>query len=230
MGSRRNILVGVLAGGQSARMGRDKALLPHPSGGTFLEHIVSVAQSVTPDVALLGAPRLVPDSLGGLPVLTDARAGCGPLAGLCSALAAASSRWVVLLSCDLPMLAPRLLEKLLCYRLPDVDAAAFACGSEPSLLHACCALYHPRILTVAQRELFSGRASLQRLLRCVRTVEIAPEAEDKRQLSNVNTPTEFAHLSRAWRQLVTRAQDQSPDRALCKAASTASAIAEADDD
>jgi molybdopterin-guanine dinucleotide biosynthesis protein A len=180
-------------------MGRDKAALTHPQAGTFLDHVVSVARQVVPDVYLLGSSAAIPSSAKPLPTLADAEAGQGPLAGLCSALDAASPRWVLLLACDLPLLGARVLERLLSHRSADVDAVAFTRESAPATLHACCALYHPRILSVARRELIVGKASLQSVLRSVRLTTLRPDVEDSRQLRNVNTPEDLARFSNSFR-------------------------------
>ena len=43
----------VLAGGRSSRMGRDKALLPHPHGGTWLEQSVRRLAALELPITLL---------------------------------------------------------------------------------------------------------------------------------------------------------------------------------
>lgn len=190
-----DIFCGVLAGGRSTRMGRDKATLPRPGGGTFLEHVVRVARSVAADIVLLGSPARVPESLRSLRALADAQPQRGPVAGLCSALAAAESRWVLLLSCDLPLLTPGTLERLLARRARDADAVAFTHDADPTLFHACCALYHPRLLPAARGELLGEHASLQGVLRGARVAALAPDAAERRSLLNVNSPEELAALA-----------------------------------
>ena len=193
-----DVMAGVLVGGRSLRMGCAKALLPHPQARTFVEHVVGVARRIVPDVVLLGSLSPLPPALRGLPVFPDARPHGGPLAGLCSALSAASGRWVLLLACDLGRLGPEVLLRLL--RLlpqatPQTDAVAYARDGGAAVYEACCALYHPRILPAARRELLDGRASLQALLGAVRVRALVPDGGEARQLSNVNTPEDLARLA-----------------------------------
>src|SRR4030095_15536507 len=64
----------ILAGGKSARMGRDKALLDW-HGRTLLDHMTELISNVTDEVHVIGRARF-PDRLPGL----------GPLSGIATAL------------------------------------------------------------------------------------------------------------------------------------------------
>lgn len=130
------LIAGILVGGASRRMGRPKALLPHPSGGTFVEHVAAVAARAASEVVLLGRPPWpLPDALRGLRLLPDVEiaAGAGPLAGLGSLLRHAPQGWTLLLSCDLPHLEMGAIAALTAAIRDDVDAVAFF---EPSRFSA----------------------------------------------------------------------------------------------
>jgi molybdopterin-guanine dinucleotide biosynthesis protein A len=103
------LTVVILAGGQSRRMGADKALLRLPSGGpTLIERVVAVARAVTEDVVVVtrDTGRLPP-----MPVRTapDTIAGAGPLAGCIAGFEAAQYPDILALACDLPYLSVPLL-------------------------------------------------------------------------------------------------------------------------
>jgi molybdopterin-guanine dinucleotide biosynthesis protein A len=107
--NRLALTVVILAGGQSRRMGVDKALLRLPSGGpTLIERVVAAARAVTDDVVIVteGAGRLP-----AMPVRTapDAIAGAGPLAGCIAGFEAARHPDILALACDLPYLSVPLL-------------------------------------------------------------------------------------------------------------------------
>ncbi|HRX90329.1 MAG TPA: NTP transferase domain-containing protein, partial [Steroidobacteraceae bacterium] len=160
-------------------MGRPKALLPHARAGTFAGHVVAQALHVASEVYMLGIPPLLPASLRRLPWIPDSSENSGPLAGLCSLLTIASDRWALLLACDLPLLGVSALHQLIAHTGQEVDAVAFANSSriigasrEALRWHACCALYHPRILHTVKRELVTGRRSLQQVLRSIRLVTL----------------------------------------------------------
>src|SRR5271170_1000900 len=101
MAKRDGVAAYILAGGESSRMGRDKALLDF--GGTPLVlHIASLAQPFT------GAPIIVgpPDRYAhlNLRVIPDDALGIGPLGGIATALRDSREPWNLVLGCDLPLL------------------------------------------------------------------------------------------------------------------------------
>ncbi len=99
----------VLAGGQSSRMGADKALL-ELAGQPLVARALGVLREA-------GLPASIAGALSPLaayaPVVHDAQPGLGPLAGVCAALASTSARHAVFLPLDLPLLPTSLLVFLL---------------------------------------------------------------------------------------------------------------------
>lgn len=191
-------VAGILVGGRSRRMGRPKLSLPLPGGKTLIEHVadaVARAQPWIEEVLLLGLSPELPGPVAGLRILPDVEACAGPLAGLCALLAYAQQRWSLLLACDMPLLEPRLLERLRAAASPDVDAIAFRRPDRPDAWDACCALYHPRILPAAMKAL-KGGGGLQDLIRSVRVVTLTPSSAERRMLSNVNTLSDYQALVR----------------------------------
>jgi molybdopterin-guanine dinucleotide biosynthesis protein A len=176
-------------------MGRPKALLTLPDGRTLIEHVAGVALSLGErftDVVILGRPPSLPASLASLPLVADEVSGAGPLAGLCSLLEYAMGRWGLLLACDMPCLDAPVLLRLLDRADAAIDAVIFSRPSRPGAYHACCGLYHPRVRPAAVEELKHGSGSLHNLLARVRVAALSPTADESRQLTNVNTPDEFA--------------------------------------
>lgn len=103
----------VLAGGQSSRMGSDKALVAF-AGRPLIAHAIETLSDAGLTVAIAGArPELESTLAAHAPVVRDPQPGLGPLAGICAALEAAPSRSVVLLPVDLPLLPASLIVYLL---------------------------------------------------------------------------------------------------------------------
>ncbi|HMA35324.1 MAG TPA: molybdenum cofactor guanylyltransferase [Chloroflexia bacterium] len=101
----------ILAGGQSRRMGQNKALLRlDPAGPTLIERVIAAVQPWGPVLVVTNTPETY--AFLGLPMVPDAPSGApgqGPLAGLWSGLEAATPPYNFVLACDLPHIKPALL-------------------------------------------------------------------------------------------------------------------------
>ena len=99
----------VLAGGQSSRMGQDKALLQF-FGKPLIAHAISILRDAGISASIAGS-RAPLDSFA--PVVADPAPDRGPLSGVCSAFASSSACHAVFLAVDLPFMPPTLLRFLL---------------------------------------------------------------------------------------------------------------------
>ncbi len=190
----------VLAGGQSRRMGRDKALLALPGDQeqTFLTHLIRVLQAqcetvllVVRDVqqAALYAPHV------SMPMVCDNIPNIGPLMGLYSGLRAVSSSHALVTAVDMPCVQPSMLAFLLSQ--PRDDALIVpVIANIPQVL---CAIYPRSVLPLLEQRLNEGRRDPRALLDLA-PVRYLPEEElraiepDLRSFLNVNTPDEYALL------------------------------------
>jgi len=141
-------------------MGRDKALLPHPAGGTLLAHAVALALGRAARVVLLsGDGRRYPEL--GLPELADAAAGAGPLGGLVAGLRAAAGAPLLLLPVDLPYLDPAALEALIAAHARG--GAPLTVASEAGRLSPLPSIWEPACRDAAEAALAAGRLALHGL-------------------------------------------------------------------
>jgi molybdopterin-guanine dinucleotide biosynthesis protein A len=184
----------IQAGGQSTRMGENKALKPflgRPLVQRVIERLAPIA-----DELLLTTNQPEEFAFLELPLFTDIKPGRGPLGGLYTALVSAKYPCVAVVACDMPFASAQLLVAaagLLSRDDADVVIAETAEGFEP--LHA-----------VYRRET------------CIPAIESAMEADQWRVISwlpqvkvrkltpdelgrfdpeslafwNVNTPDEFS--------------------------------------
>lgn len=174
----------LLIGGQSSRMGRDKALLPLGST-TLAAHTATQIREAAGNVTLIGPPERYAHL--GFPVVPDAIPGCGPLGGLLTALRSTSADWNLIVACDMPHLTTTFLGQLF-------DAAE---ASDPDCLvpesdgrrHPLCAVYHRRALPAVEnafaRKLFKMHAFIA-TLRAESWPVLDPDL-----LRNVNTPADW---------------------------------------
>src|SRR5689334_14364995 len=106
----------ILAGGQSRRMGRDKAHLLIENE-TFVDRIAATLEEVANSITLVGARQSHP-RFSSAP---DVYPGWGALGGLHAALAACASKWAIVVACDLPFVTAGLFKHLASLRT-DHDA------------------------------------------------------------------------------------------------------------
>lgn len=179
----------VLCGGRSSRMGRDKAALPF-GPETLLARVVRLVQTVTDDVVVVGeTTQSMPD---GVRVVNDPVEGLGPLAGLATGLAAVRGERALLLACDMPLLAPALLHRLLALA-GDADACVPLVSGVPM---TTCAIYTTSVLPPAQASLAAGTRSLRALLegvavRWVAASELRDVDQDLLSFWDCDTPEQY---------------------------------------
>jgi molybdopterin-guanine dinucleotide biosynthesis protein A len=190
----------VLCGGNSRRMGTDKAVL-EVGGQRMLARAVDVLGRVAGRVVLACGADERYDDLG-LERVYDTRDDAGPLAGLEAGLRAArdsGAEWVFALACDMPRAVPAVLRALhRTAREQDADACLLrtAGGLEPLLAvyRTGCLAAVTAALDTGERRMtsFHGRPGAAR-------IEVLPEAELGASLAakdcarNLNTPSELAH-------------------------------------
>lgn len=181
----------VLVGGESSRMGRDKALLPL-SGRTLVE---SVAESVTQaagSVTLVGHPERYPHLP--YPAISDIEAQSGPLAGLVSALRHSGAPWNLVVACDMPALHSDLLARLLDAAEARDDHDAVIPQNPEGGWEPLCAVYHQRCLSVLIEALEARRLKLRTALSPLRVTLLPFPAGD--WFRNANTPLDWErHLA-----------------------------------
>jgi molybdenum cofactor guanylyltransferase len=105
--------IAILAGGQSRRLGRDKALISiHPDGRPLIAHQIELLRVLSDDLFIVGQERPGYRDLRA-PLVLDDYPGEGPLGGIATALRRARHERVLVVACDLPFLSPSLLRWML---------------------------------------------------------------------------------------------------------------------
>jgi molybdopterin-guanine dinucleotide biosynthesis protein A len=104
------ISAAVMAGGKSKRLGQNKALM-QINGSKVVESVLNL---VSPYVQKVKIITNTPEEYTWLDIETakDIRPGCGPLSGIHSALRLSSSEYVLVVSCDIPLVGPKQIEQL----------------------------------------------------------------------------------------------------------------------
>ncbi len=183
----------IQAGGQSRRMGRDKALIDY-HGRPILAHVVDTLRQLSDDVLVVSNRSDVYGSFGAR-VVPDYDPPSGPLGGLAAGLAATRYDLAVVVACDMPFLNLELFRYLI-ERAADFDAVVPLTGDQYEPLHA---VYRRTCLAAIQRRLANDERRVISFFQDVR-LSAVPEAEwraidpDGRSLSNLNTPDDLKLL------------------------------------
>ena len=188
----------IQAGGQSSRMGEDKALKP------FLERplIQRVIEQLSPIADELIVTTNRPDEYAflNLRLISDLKPGRGALGGLYTAIASAAHPIVAVVACDMPFASSTLIRaasKLLLEEEADVVIPKSEEGYEP--LHA---VYRretclPAIEAAIAADLWKVIAWFPQVkVRVLRPDEIQRYDPLGLAFWNVNTPEEFAEAEK----------------------------------
>ncbi|MFZ5819112.1 MAG: molybdenum cofactor guanylyltransferase [Chloroflexota bacterium] len=125
----------IQAGGESRRMGQDKALMPF-LGRPLIQRVVDRLAPIADEV-IVTTNRPDDYRFLGLPLFRDLRPGRGALGGLYTALSSAACDVVGVAACDMPFASAKLIEtagRLLVEEEADVVIPESGEGLEP--LHA----------------------------------------------------------------------------------------------
>lgn len=159
------VVAGILAGGQSRRLGRDKGLIRW-KGRSLIEWSVLHAQSVTRHVYVLAKHREYYPNLQ-YPVLPDLYSTSSPLSGILT-LAPFVKDWMLLLACDIVLFSDQILPYMWQQRSPGKAVVVKSAeGLQPLL-----GFYPVRHLQYWERAYRSGNYKLQPVLEQMPRVEI----------------------------------------------------------
>lgn len=174
----------VLAGGQSRRMGRDKARLAI-QGRTALDRALDLLRPRCTEV-FVSCRKDQSQERGEAPQIHDILLDHGPAGGILSAFHQnPDSAWLVV-ACDLPYLDGLTLDALLAARAPMRLATAFR--GHQDLPEPLCAIYEPKARARFWEFLALGHTCPRKVLIHSR-IHCLP-APEGRTLANINTPVE----------------------------------------
>src|SRR4051794_1799995 len=173
----------VLAGGRGDRLGGDKAsrLL---AGRPLAVHVASALAAAGLEAVLCAKPdQDVPDL--GMALVPEPEKPRHPLAGIVAALRAGEGRAVVAVACDLPFVAPSLLEEL------AAAPEALVVPAPGERLQPLCARYSPSVLPALEAALAAEepvtRAVTALRPRLLGEADLRRHGDPARFLFNVNT-------------------------------------------
>jgi molybdopterin-guanine dinucleotide biosynthesis protein A len=192
----RDLTAFILAGGNSTRMGTDKAFVML-EGRSLLARALDVCRTITGEVRIVGdREKFAPFA----DVVEDVFPGCGPLSGIHAALRASGTDLNLVLAVDLPFVSPALLHFL--------TGQAREGGAIVTLPRAgkgwqpLCAVYRRAFADAAETALRAGRYKVDTLFdpaltRAIGEEELRSAGFSPEVFRNLNTPEELADARRA---------------------------------
>lgn len=187
----------VLAGGDSSRMGRDKALI-EIGGKPLLQRVCEVASQCCGVVYVVSPrsaqyqPLLPPRCQTVQETIAPGGSPPGPLVGFAQGLAQVQQDWVLLLACDLPNLQASVLQDWMA-QLPAVPPETIALlPRHPKGWEPLCGFYRRQCLAELQAFIAQGGRSFQQWLatRSVRAINEIYDI-DPEMLRNWNLPADL---------------------------------------
>ncbi|MEX2425530.1 MAG: molybdenum cofactor guanylyltransferase [Thermomicrobiaceae bacterium] len=199
MSKQNQLTTAILAGGQSRRMGQDKALL-EVEGRALIEYVLDAANSVSDETMIVASDRPEYEKFG-VRVVPDKFPMSGSLGGIYTAVSEASNDYCLVLACDMPFInqdlveymanAPRDYDVL----VPSLPAERSDQGGAETLetLHA---IYSRNCLPAIERQLNAGVFKVVGFFSEVNVQKVPEDVISKfdpQLLSsfNANTPEEF---------------------------------------
>lgn len=195
MAKRRTAAI-ILAGGESSRMGTDKAFLT-VRGKTLLDRLLLTAAPLISQIIVVlsqtqQTPSLPPDLEKTVTIARDSRSRQGPLQGISDALDSVEegTTEVFVLSCDLPFVETGWLDQLkTSLTAGGVDAVV---SMDDDVINPLLAIYRFDVILYAKEALAEGRKSCLALLDGRNIMELRPPAHKSAMAKGVNTPEEFS--------------------------------------
>ncbi len=152
----------ILSGGQSTRMGTDKALL-QINGKTLLENAIKICRPVCSEI-LISSNNPEHEKYG-YQIIPDEIKNCGPIGGIYSCLGKSNTNWNFVISVDTPFVTGDFIEFLLLQTGNFEAVIPVHSGKTEPLI----ALYNKTCLTVMQSQIRLNQFKLQTALALLKT-------------------------------------------------------------
>lgn len=170
----------ILAGGESARMGQDKALMDW-RGKTFLQHVIDEVSQLEVPIYLSGQEQKL--AAFGFPVIEDSVSNQGPVVALASCFNKIKAEQILVLSCDVPQIKFSELKRLITAH-QQADVTMFQSGTKKLPLVA---VYNQSCSSAFQAAMENGERKLFSVIDKLETKTIQYNGE----LHNVNSPQDL---------------------------------------
>ena len=180
----------ILAGGESRRFGRDKALV-ELGERRLIEYGVDSLHSIFEEV-FIAANKVRQFQYLDIPIVCDVIRGAGSLGGILTGLIHAKAEKCLVVACDMPLINHALIRLLLDHS-NDYDVVVPLVKGEPEPLHA---IYTRRCIGPIVKMILKSDYRIVNLFNLVPTLKIEEEEwsyldPEGTSFMNINTPADF---------------------------------------
>jgi len=146
----------ILTGGESKRMGEDKASVVL-AGQSLLEHVLAQIEPLFSDILISVREQRLDIAY---PQIIDSTENRGPMVGVRAALETVKTDWVFVIACDMPLVSTGLIQHLAWLRSQHDAVVPFAFNRPQPLF----GFYRKTCLPLMQARMKQGQRSMIRLL------------------------------------------------------------------
>nr|MCR5108400.1 molybdopterin-guanine dinucleotide biosynthesis protein B [Lachnospiraceae bacterium] len=188
------ISAGILSGGRSTRMGKNKALISI-NNERIIDTLYREFSSFS-EVIISANERGIYEEIGPR-VVYDENRDIGPMEGIRRILCESQNEYVFICAADMPFVTADMVRYLAGYISSDHDCYVFY-GKDH--IEPLCAIYSKAVLPVIEELIVSGKYRLRDILDRVRTKYISLEYTcfDKRAVKNINTKEELIEICKPF--------------------------------
>ncbi len=182
-----DISIGILAGGNSSRMGTDKALVR--IGNERIIDRLSKELGDFPEIMVSAGRNRSYEALG-LKTVYDENTGAGPMEGIRQILLGSDNEYVFICAADMPFIKKELVEYMAGYICSDYDCYVIA---DDEHIHPLCAIYKKSAVCVIEELLAQKKYRLREIFSRIPTkyITIKQTVFEEKILRNINTREEL---------------------------------------
>lgn len=191
MVDKKNITGIVLAGGKSSRMGSDKGLLKLKDK-TYVELVIDAMRPLVNEIIIVSNKEDY-DQFRYQRIEDDIK-DSGPLAGLYSGLKNSKTKYNLVLSCDIPMITTKILEKLIETNYNNYDVVQIESNNKTMPLIA---MYKKQCMHKCIDLLQQGERRLRVAVNQFNTKTVLIDSEFDQLVKNLNTKEDLKEINYA---------------------------------
>ncbi|MCA0133171.1 molybdenum cofactor guanylyltransferase [Winogradskyella alexanderae] len=182
----------ILAGGKSSRVGEDKGLLLL-NGKPMIQYSIDALKPFVSEIIIVSDnPNY---DVFSLRRINDITKNSGPVAGICSGLEASSNDNNLVLSCDIPLITPEILEMLI-YAIDDTSEIIQVESKGKSM--PLIAFYKRQVKDCFNKLLIANERRLRVAIESCNYKNIELKKEQELCTTNVNTIKDLKAIENAY--------------------------------